>query len=131
MAKKPNPKNPWAGTDSQRRVAKDIRDRDNADVDKVHRKTAAYKTSMGKVGAYPEYGKPVSKFEASAAREAADRLDRQGVIQNSTYTKNTSKGMSVKEGDAQRRRLLAKYAEEDARIAKVKAARKSPTKKGK
>lgn len=60
-------------------VARDIDARDEATVDAFNRKTAAFKTSLGGVPAYPEdYGKNLSSSELVGAADAARRLHERG-----------------------------------------------------
>jgi len=96
------------------KVREDIVDRDRADIDKGYRGSRVYKTSMGDVPLYSnEFGK-LNKTDKMAYRDAVRRENRRGdnwsLAEELGIKGETGKGISRTEGDATRKRLIAKYA---------------------
>jgi hypothetical protein len=101
-------------------VSDQIDARDDKDIDKGIRGSYVYHSGDWEIPMYPkEFGK-LSKYETDAYKEAVKRQNLRGVAYNG-FDADTGTGISAKDGDATRKRLIEKYkTEEKAKGGKVK-----------
>lgn len=103
MAKKPETRK-----EAQRRISDEIDARDRADIDKGDRKFGVWRVGDTKSPMYPgEYGTG-TKSDAYGYEDAVRRQNLRGYAAEG-FNADTGKGISKKEGDETRKRLLERY----------------------
>jgi len=98
------------GQADEEELADKLARNDRADVDKITKRNAAYKTSLGNVPAYPkEYGKPSTKAEIMHAADAAERQH----LDNSTWGGMGEKAYNMLQSKAKKIREANKVPNKD------------------
>ena len=122
MAKKPETRK-----EAQRRISDEIDARDRAVLDAGERKYGMYRINGVGVSPldYGEFGKDITRSELAGYNDARRRQNRRGYAPNSIgFDADTGKGISRKEGDETRKRLLKQYGMTKAKGGKVSSASK-------
>lgn len=119
MAKKPETRK-----EAQRRISDEIDARDRADIDTGQRKFGVWRVGNTESPMYPgEFGKG-TKSEAAGYKDAVRRQNLRGYAAEG-FDADTGKGISRKEGDETRKRLLKRYGMTKAKGGSVSASKRA------
>jgi hypothetical protein len=107
-------------------VSEQIDARDLKDIDKGIRGSYVFRTKDYEVPMYPEEFGKLSKYEKSAYQDAVKRKNLRGAAYEG-FDADTGTGISTKEGDATRKRLIEKYKAE--KMAKGESMENQPSRR--